>query len=59
MAFIGVDVQDTRAAALAYTREFRVPYPSLFDPSAQTATRLRAVALPTTFMLDRDGVVAY
>ncbi len=59
VAFIGVDVQDTRAAALAYTREFRVPYPSLFDPSAQTATRLRAVALPTTFMLDRDGVVAY
>ena len=59
VAFIGVNVQDTRAAALAYVREFRVPYPSLFDPSAQTATRLRAVALPTTFILDRDGVIAY
>ncbi len=59
VAFIGVNVQDTRAAALAYTREFQVPYPSLFDPSAQTATRLRAVALPTTFILDRGGVIAY
>ena len=59
VAFIGVNIQDTRAAALAYVREFRVPYPSLFDPSAQTATRLRAVALPTTFILDRDGVIAY
>ena len=59
VAFIGVNVQDTRAAALAYTREFGVPYPSLFDPSAKTATRLRAVALPTTFVLDRDGVIAY
>jgi thiol-disulfide isomerase/thioredoxin len=58
VAFIGVNVQDTRAAALAYTREFQVPYPSLFDPAAQTATRLRAVALPTTFILDRDGVIA-
>jgi thiol-disulfide isomerase/thioredoxin len=58
VAFIGVNVQDSRAAALAYTREFAVPYPSLFDPSAQTATRLRAVALPTTFILDRDGVIA-
>jgi len=58
VAFIGVNVQDTRAAALAYTREFQVPYPSLFDPGAQTATRLRAVALPTTFILDRDGVIA-
>ncbi len=59
VAFIGVNVQDTRAAALAYTRELRVPYPSLFDPGAQTATRLRAVALPTTFILDRGGVIAY
>src|SRR6266536_5957670 len=59
VAFIGVNVQDTRAAAVAYTRELRVPYPSLFDPGAQTATRLRAVALPTTFILDRGGVMAY
>jgi thiol-disulfide isomerase/thioredoxin len=58
VALIGVNVQDTRAAALAYTREFQVPYPSLFDPGAQTATRLRAVALPTTFILDHDGVIA-
>src|SRR6266540_1675399 len=28
---IGVNVQDTRAAALAYVREFQVPYQSLFD----------------------------
>jgi thiol-disulfide isomerase/thioredoxin len=59
VAFIGVNVQDTHAAALAYVREFRVPYPSLFDPAAKTATRLPAVALPTTFILDRDGVIAY
>ena len=56
---IGVNVQDTRAAALAYVREFQVPYPSLFDRSAQIAARLPAVALPTTFILDRDGVIAY
>lgn len=59
VAVIGVNIQDTRAAALAYAREFAVPYPSLFDPSAKTATRLPAVALPTTFVLDRDGVIAY
>ena len=59
VVFIGVNVQDTRAAALAYTREFQVPYQSLFDRSAQIAARLPAVALPTTFILDRDGVIAY
>jgi DsbE subfamily thiol:disulfide oxidoreductase len=59
VAFMGVNVQDTRAAALAYVREFGVPYPSLFDRSAQVAARLPAVALPTTFILDRDGMIAY
>jgi thiol-disulfide isomerase/thioredoxin len=59
VVFIGINVQDTRAAALAYTREFQVPYLSLFDRSAQIAAKLPAVALPTTFILDRDGVIAY
>jgi thiol-disulfide isomerase/thioredoxin len=59
VAFIGVNIQDTHAAAMAYVREFGVPYSSLFDPSAKTATKLPAVALPTTFILDRQGVVAY
>jgi thiol-disulfide isomerase/thioredoxin len=57
--FIGLNVKDNRAAARAYAEEFAVPYPSLFDPGALTATELPAVALPTTFVLDRDGVVAY
>jgi cytochrome c biogenesis protein CcmG/thiol:disulfide interchange protein DsbE len=59
VAFVGVNVQDNRPAARAYAEEFAIPYPSLFDPAAQTATELPAVALPTTFVLDRDGVVAY
>jgi thiol-disulfide isomerase/thioredoxin len=57
--FIGVNIQDTKAAARSYVEEFHVRYPSLFDPPALTATRLQAVALPTTFILDRDGMVAF
>jgi thiol-disulfide isomerase/thioredoxin len=59
VVFIGVNVQDTRAAALAYVREFQMRYQSLFDRSAEIAAKLPAVALPTTFILDRDGVIAY
>jgi len=57
--FIGVNIRDSRAAAKAYTEEFQVAYPSLHDPAAEAAARLQAFALPTTFILDRDGVVAY
>ncbi len=59
VTFIGVNVNDDRASARAYVREFGVPYPSLFDPRAETAPRLGVVGLPTTFVLDRDGTVGY
>jgi thiol-disulfide isomerase/thioredoxin len=57
--FIGINVRDSHGAAQSYTEEFKIPYPSLFDQAALEAVRLQAVALPSTFILDRDGVVAY
>jgi thiol-disulfide isomerase/thioredoxin len=57
--FIGINVRDSRGAAQSYSEEFQIPYPSLYDQAALTAVRLQAVALPSTFILDRDGVVAY
>jgi DsbE subfamily thiol:disulfide oxidoreductase len=59
VAFLGVNVNDDRDSARDYVRELAVPYPSLFDPKAETAPKLGVVGLPTTFILDRDGVVGY
>jgi thiol-disulfide isomerase/thioredoxin len=57
--FIGINVRDSQGAAESYAEEFKIPYPSLFDQAAVSAVRLQAFALPSTFILDRDGVVAY
>jgi thiol-disulfide isomerase/thioredoxin len=57
--FIGVNVRESRGAAEGYVEEFEIPYPSLYDQAALNAARLQAFALPSTFVLDRDGVVAY
>jgi thiol-disulfide isomerase/thioredoxin len=57
--FLGVNVKDDRRSASAYVRELPIPYPSPFDPQAGNATRLGVVGLPTTFILDRDGMVGY
>jgi thiol-disulfide isomerase/thioredoxin len=57
--FIGINVRDSHGAAASYAEEFKIPYPSLFDQAAVSAVRLQAFALPSTFILDRDGVVAY
>jgi thiol-disulfide isomerase/thioredoxin len=57
--FIGINVRESRGAAQSYVEEFQIPYPSLFDQAALNAARLQAFALPSTFILDREGVVAY
>jgi thiol-disulfide isomerase/thioredoxin len=57
--FIGINVRESRGAATSYVEEFQVSYPSLYDQAALNAARLQAFALPSTFILDRDGVVAY
>lgn len=59
--FLGIDVRDDRALAVAFTDEFHLTYPSLFDPANTLTFAFRPVSVPTTpvtFVLDRDGRVA-
>ncbi|MEX2556933.1 MAG: cytochrome c biogenesis protein CcdA, partial [Actinomycetota bacterium] len=57
--FLGVDIRDQRAAALAYLAEFAVPYPSISDPDSRIAHKFRMNTPPTTFVLDRKGRIAW
>jgi thiol-disulfide isomerase/thioredoxin len=60
--FLGVDIQDQRATALAFMRTFRIGYPSLNDPSDSIALAFRSTvppaAIPTTLVIDKTGHVA-
>jgi thiol-disulfide isomerase/thioredoxin len=57
--FVGVDVGDAAASAEAFMRNFRIRYPSLFDPGAQIPllfNRLIPVAsLPSTLVISPGG----
>ena len=57
--FVGVNVSDDRASAIRFQRRFRVPYPSVFDPAARNPAKGEVVGIPTTIILDADGVAAY
>lgn len=57
--FLGVNVRDQKAAALAFAEEFAIPYPSVFDPSSAIAHKLRLGVPPSTLVLDRDGKIAW
>jgi len=49
---IGVDTNDSRTAALAFTKRYGVTYPVGSDPAATTAGAFGVAGLPQTFFLN-------
>lgn len=60
--FVGIDTRDERAAAQAFVKNYKVPYPSVFDPTGQALLPFGSVipsaAIPSTVIVDRGGNVA-
>jgi cytochrome c biogenesis protein CcmG/thiol:disulfide interchange protein DsbE len=60
VAFLGVDAQDSDAAARTFLGEAPVPYPSYTDPDEDIAKLLKAtLGLPDTAFYDRQGNLVY
>jgi thiol-disulfide isomerase/thioredoxin len=60
VAFLGVDSQDSDAAAKTFLAEAPVPYPSYTDPDQKIADSLGAsLGLPDTAFYDRSGQLVY
>lgn len=62
VAFVGVNVKDNRAAALAFEQTYGIIYPSIEDRDGQAILALSrhvpAPAVPVTLVLDTEGRVA-
>ncbi len=61
VAFLGVNIEDTRPNAQVHEREFDIPYPALYDPANDYASRFEGVGprtIPTTIFVDDEGRVA-
>lgn len=62
--FVGINTRDSdRANAIQFEKEFKVRYPSLYDPIGKLMLRfpkgsLNPQAIPTTIVLDRQGRIA-
>jgi thiol-disulfide isomerase/thioredoxin len=60
--FVGVDVADNQASALAYQRHFRIGYPSVDDPADSIVLDFHRVVpiadFPSTLVISRDGHIA-
>lgn len=55
---LGVDKQESRQPVRDFIRELHIPYPIVLDGDGAVAARYDVVDLPTSYLLDRRGVVA-
>ena len=62
VSFLGVDVRDTTASALAFARNFDITYPSVSDAGSAITLDFTSVVpiagTPTTLVIDRTGHIA-
>ncbi|MGH2982137.1 MAG: TlpA family protein disulfide reductase [Solirubrobacterales bacterium] len=60
VAFVGVDSEDSEAAARTFLEQFPVPYPSYSDPDKEIAAVIEAtLGFPSTAFYDSDGELVY
>lgn len=58
--FLGINYQDDRAAATAWIeRDYELPYPSLYDPSGESAALFGFPGLPDTIFVDASGTMRF
>jgi peroxiredoxin len=56
-AVLGVEVMETREAALAFRDEFGLTFPILLDDAGLTTRRYQVSGTPTSLFIDREGVI--
>lgn len=56
---LGIDQEESPAAVSAFAREFALPYPVYIDTSGVTHDLLGARVIPTTIVVNGDGVIVW
>ena len=59
VAFLGVDWTDTEKNGRAYLEKFDITYPNGQDLGTRISQRFRITGVPETYIVDRDGRLAY
>jgi len=57
LVVIGINQGESREHVAAFVREFRLTYPILLDENQSIGRKYGVRAYPTTFFIDREGVI--
>lgn len=56
---VNITAKDRIESVRAFVSEHGLPFPVLLDEHAETAQAYRIVPIPTTYLLDSSGLIAY
>lgn len=59
LAVLGVSIDEDLVRAREFAGSMRVSYPMLFDTADKTGTPFNIEKLPTTYVIDRGGVIRF
>jgi cytochrome c biogenesis protein CcmG, thiol:disulfide interchange protein DsbE len=59
VAFIGIAWTDTESASREYMTKFDITYPNGPDLGTRISQRFRTTGVPETYIIDKNGVLAY
>ena len=54
---LAVNVKQSAAVAEAFTAQMDITFPVLLDPEGKMAKRYGVYAIPTNFLIDREGII--
>lgn len=54
---LGVNVQDSEAAALRFVQQYGLTFPSVYDARGRIGIEYGYYGVPETFVIDRNGIV--
>ena len=54
---VAVNLQEDPSAVATFMREHQLTFPALLDPDGQVSRSYEALALPSSFFVDRHGVI--
>lgn len=57
LSVIAVNVDEVRADAEGFLRRVSISYPNVYDPQGECPARFGVRGMPSTFLIDRHGIV--
>lgn len=57
IVFIGIDFQDPQSDGLSFLQKYHITYLNVLDPNGSTAIHYGVVYTPTTFFINRQGII--